>query len=111
MSRRVSPEKKLGQRIAELRERRGLSQAKVAETVGVTVESVSRLERGVVTPSLERLQAIAEALGVRLQDLFTFAEGDNERDAAMDALVALLSTRPAADVRLLYELAQVLFRR
>jgi transcriptional regulator with XRE-family HTH domain len=52
-----------------LRERRGLSQEQLAERLGVAVGTISRYERGSVTPSRTRLKQIAASLGVRARKL------------------------------------------
>ena len=65
-------QKKLGQRIADLRKARGLTQAQLAKAVGCSVEFISLVERGVNAPSVARLEDFAWALKVRVVDLFTF---------------------------------------
>lgn len=47
-----------------LRKRRGLSQAKLAELVGVEQPTVQRWEKGTRLPDLDSLTALAKALGV-----------------------------------------------
>jgi transcriptional regulator with XRE-family HTH domain len=55
--------RKIGQRIAELRRDAGLTQAKLAERLGVSVERVSRIEReGNLT--VYTIVLVANALGV-----------------------------------------------
>lgn len=50
--------------IRKLREDKGWTQEKLAQEAGLTWATVSRVERGEVTPSLPTAQAIAKALGV-----------------------------------------------
>jgi transcriptional regulator with XRE-family HTH domain len=47
----------------------GLTQAKLAEQVGVHEVDVSRYERGEVDPSLHTLVNLARVLGVEMKDL------------------------------------------
>lgn len=68
--------KKLGQRIANLRRGRKLTQEQLAEVVGCSVEFVSLVERGINAPSVAGLETFARALRVEVKDLFTFE--DNE---------------------------------
>lgn len=57
----------LAHRIAELREKRGLSQAELAKLVGTTQSSIARLENpNYQNYPIKTLERIAEALGVRL---------------------------------------------
>jgi transcriptional regulator with XRE-family HTH domain len=65
----------LGQRIArgirDQRRRSRLSQLKLAERAELSLEHVSRMERGLREPSLRALQKIATALGVDAAELFS----------------------------------------
>jgi transcriptional regulator with XRE-family HTH domain len=67
-------QKKLGQRIAELRRGRKLTQEQLAEAVNCSVEFVSLVERGVNAPSVAGLEGFAKALKVEVRELFTFDE-------------------------------------
>lgn len=62
----------LGRRIAKLRQAAGLTQEKLAEKSGYSVEFVSLVERGVNAPSVEGCERIAKAVRVPLKDLFDF---------------------------------------
>ena len=65
-------QKKLGQRIAALRKKQGLTQEALAEVIGCSVEFISLVKRGVNAPSVAGLQGFADALNVEVRDLFTF---------------------------------------
>ena len=52
----------LGENIRRMREERGLSQSELAEKIELQKQIVSAFERGVKTPSLEKLVAIADVL-------------------------------------------------
>lgn len=60
----------VGRRVKALRKQQGLSQEKLAEKVGKSVDAISSIERGVSMPMLETAYALSEALGVRFFDLF-----------------------------------------
>lgn len=59
--------KRVAAKIAELRARRGKSQAVVAAEAGVNRVTLARLELGLHEPSLGTLERIARALGVTLR--------------------------------------------
>lgn len=59
----------LGERVKELRKEAGWTQGELAEKVGTDARQVSRYENGRITPSLEVLARIAEALNVSLDYL------------------------------------------
>ena len=58
-----------GAGIARVRARSGLTQENVAEALGIGIEAVSRLERGVVDPSVSRLVELAELFGCGMEEL------------------------------------------
>ena len=107
-------EQSLGQRVAEHRRLAGLSQAALAEKIGVASEAISRLERGAAVPSVERLDQIATALGVALHDLFRFERTDrnpSRRDRAIDGLVAMVRRANPEDVDTIAKIAAVVLAR
>ncbi|MFV0317869.1 MAG: helix-turn-helix domain-containing protein [Microthrixaceae bacterium] len=59
----------LGDRIKALRSEAGLSQAELAEHVGGDGRQISRYENGRITPSLDALARIAQALNTSLDHL------------------------------------------
>jgi transcriptional regulator with XRE-family HTH domain len=66
------PKKLLGRQIATLRRNKKLTQEKLAEKSGYSVEFISLVERGINAPSVEGCERIAKALQVSLKDLFDF---------------------------------------
>ena len=60
----------LGQRIRELRKERGLSQEGLAELCGLDRTYISGIERGLRNVALRNIEALAQALGVSISDLF-----------------------------------------
>ncbi len=59
-------------RIAEFREKKGLTQEKLADEVGASIEAIRFLEEGRYNPSLSLAYALAKVLGTRVEDLFVF---------------------------------------
>jgi len=56
-------------KIKQLREERGMTQAELADKVGIHPMYVSRIERGVQVPSLVLLEKVAKALRVEMRML------------------------------------------
>ena len=61
---------RFGQRIRTLRKERGLSQEDLAELCGLDRTYISGIERGLRNVALRNIEALAEALGVSISDLF-----------------------------------------
>lgn len=56
--------------IRERRNRLGMSQAELAERIGVNQTAVSQWERGVITPTLNKARKLAETLGCTIDELY-----------------------------------------
>ena len=61
---------RLANRIKEWRTELGLTQAELAEKVGVTRKTVNTVENGVFTPSATLAIKLAAALGLSVEQLF-----------------------------------------
>jgi transcriptional regulator with XRE-family HTH domain len=57
----------LGKKIKQIREEKKLTQAELAEKTGMHVNYISKIERGVINTSIEKLHLIAKALKTNLQ--------------------------------------------
>lgn len=77
MSEKNSPEKNqqiiqtIGKAIAKYRQAAGLTQAQLAEILGIGNDAVSRMERGTTIPTLTRLLELAEIFRCDIADLVT----------------------------------------
>ncbi|ARQ69164.1 helix-turn-helix domain-containing protein [Streptomyces marincola] len=78
------PPSSIGQRIRSARERRGRSQAAIAGLCGITEDYLSRIERGLKTPSVGVLRALARELTVSVAELL----GEQESAARTPAVIA-----------------------
>jgi transcriptional regulator with XRE-family HTH domain len=58
-----------GAKLRELRESKEMTLAELGELVGKSAPDVSRYERGLVVPSADVLFKLADALGVKTDDL------------------------------------------
>lgn len=66
----------LGNRMKALRAERKMTQADLAEAVGVTRKTVNTVENQVFIPSTLLALKFAQALGVSVDDLFYLTPGD-----------------------------------
>jgi len=65
---------KIGLVIKGLRIERGLKLEALANDLDLATSTLSRIESGMRNPSLEVLEALAEALGVKVSDIFNETE-------------------------------------
>jgi transcriptional regulator with XRE-family HTH domain len=61
-----------GLRLKSIRTSRKLTQEQFAEIIGVSVDFLSLIERGINAPSFERIEQIAQRLDASVASLFTF---------------------------------------
>ena len=61
-----------GKNLKKIRLEKGLTQEKVAFSIGVEISQISRIERGILNTSISTAEAIAKAIEVPLKDLFDF---------------------------------------
>jgi putative transcriptional regulator len=62
--------KGLGKKIAQLRDKKGITQAQLAALVNKDFQSISRIENGRVNASGYILKQIADALNISMNELF-----------------------------------------
>jgi len=67
----VALRKRFGGKVKALRKLMGESQEAFADRCGFARSYMSRVERGLANPSLDAIEALAKALKVPVQDLFT----------------------------------------
>jgi len=61
---------KRGARVAQARQKTGLSQQGLADRIGVARSSIARVEIGVTTPTLDLALALSRELGEPVETLF-----------------------------------------
>ena len=69
-------------RLKRFRGARGLSQAELAERVGLTRQAIYMIEAGRYLPNATTALRLARALGVTLAELFAPFQGDSSRKRA-----------------------------
>jgi transcriptional regulator with XRE-family HTH domain len=71
--------KDFGNRLRTIRLERKMSQERFAEFVGVSVDFLSLIERGINAPSFETIERVAKRLRVPVKALFEFSETRTSR--------------------------------
>ena len=103
--------KKFGVHLFQLRNAAGMTQASLAEKTNLSVDSISRIERGERAPSLESIEKISNALKVRSSELLNV---DGEEIAALSEspfesleLWKLLMNKRSKQVKKITEIAKI----
>ena len=65
--------KQFGKRLRSIRKRRGMTQQQFAETLDISIDFLSLIERGLNAPSFESIEAFSIILGIPVHDLFDFS--------------------------------------
>lgn len=101
--------RRVGSRIRKFREFRGLAQEKLAELAGLVRQYLGRVERGQITISLDHLENIAVALGVRLIDLLDCEHEKNCKDLLLE-VNAMANEMTDEQLKTLYRMMRCLVR-
>lgn len=78
--------------LRELRLRRGLTQAALADRLGSSEQYLSRLEAGKIAPGVDQVAKIAEALGVTPHDLLPVSAPPDARAALRSEATRLFAS-------------------
>jgi transcriptional regulator with XRE-family HTH domain len=68
------PQPGLGEAVRLLREKRGITQERLAQDAGVTTGTISLVERGRSNPAWGTVRAVASGLGVPMVEIVKLAE-------------------------------------
>ena len=96
--------KSVGAAISRMRTQKGMTQDEVAGALDIGPEAVSRMERGIVIPSLVRLVEFAELFGCPVESFFNKATGLAGDNAA--AIAGLLGPLKRGDRQFVLEIIE-----
>lgn len=80
-------QKKSGQFIAKLRKDKNMTQEQLAEKMGVSINAVSKWERGLSFPDISLYRKLCKELGINIEELIN-GEKDNSEDAKEKAIIS-----------------------
>ena len=103
--------KKFGEHLFQLRKKSVMTQATLAAKTDLSVDLISRIERGERAPSLESIEKLSNALKISLSELFNF---DGQEIAALSEspfesleLWKLLQGKRSKQVKKITEIAKI----
>lgn len=92
--------REIGERLRELRKRRGLTQELLAEIIDVTSQQIQKYENGSNRLNTDKIQTMAQALAVPVSAFF---ENDNNDERLLSAqemdLIHSFRALPSAELR------------
>lgn len=105
--------KLIGANIARIRKDRELTQSQLAEMIDTTVETISRLERGVSVPSIKTIEKISKALHVHIKKLLDFESPVIKKPVIKESetLLAYLQTKRPEDIKMSYRILRNIFEQ
>lgn len=96
--------REIGRTLAQRREVRELTQDQVAESLGIGTEAVSRMERGITMPTVQRLAELAEVYDCGIDELLIACS--NRASDQSTRISQILLTLPEADRAMIVEVVQ-----
>lgn len=95
----------LGSRIKELRLKKKLTQAQLAELVGIDPKHLSRIEGGKNYPSLDTLEKLAYSLNIQICDLFEVLHLQ-DKNSLINEILGMLKESDIKDIKIIYRLTK-----
>ncbi|MNJ33271.1 HTH-type transcriptional regulator PuuR [compost metagenome] len=98
--------KLIGERIRQIRKKRGFSQEQLAERASLHPNYIGQIERGEKNLTMETLHKITKGFGMTLEEFFRHLEPANHYTDSLSELIQLLSNRSTDDHTLALNLFQ-----
>ena len=95
--------KLLGLRIRELRKSKRLTQAQLAEAIGMETTNLCKLENGCQCPKEENIEKLANFLGVAVKELFDFEHFQTSQNI-QENLIFTIKHANDKDLKMYYKL-------
>ena len=99
---------RLGRRVRELRKRKRLTQAELAEKAGIDPKYIGQIERGETNPTVRLLANIAQALDISLAELFTFPQEVREEEFEDIRVLDIVRDKPPEMRKMMLRIIKVM---
>ncbi len=99
-----------GKKLRELRRKRDITQEKLAELSGLSLQYIGEIERNRRNPSLTSMESLAEALDIPIGELFNLEEFQRSDKELRETLIRQIQQADPERLRLFYELSRVAFK-
>lgn len=99
-----------GKKLRELRRSRDITQEKLAEMSGLSLQYIGEIERNRRNPSLTSMESLAEALNIPIGDFFNLEEFQRSDKELRETLLRQVREATPEQLRMLYDLSRVAFK-
>lgn len=93
----ADPDQYVGESVRAHRKKLGMSLQQAAERSGLSISMISKIERGVTSPSLRSLYALSRGLSIPVDVLFSGGSAFRQPDPAEAGLVVRVADRKTMD--------------
>jgi transcriptional regulator with XRE-family HTH domain len=104
-----------GMRLAQLRKEKGFTQRDFADNVGISQRMIAYYEKHVKRPPLEKLEGIARALNITIDELLDVKTIKKQRGAPKNAYLQrklqLVTEFPKADQKIVTNIIDALYEK
>ena len=99
-----------GKKIKSIRRARDITQEKLADLSGLSLQYIGEIERGRRNPSLTSIEQLSKALDIPMAELFSLEEFRLSREELRTILVRQIESADEDRLRIFFSMAQVIFR-
>jgi len=99
-----------GKKIRAIRRGRDMTQEKLAELSGLSLQYIGEIERGARNPSLTTVESLAAAFAIPLAELFNLAEFELSVDDVRQLLIKQIENTDESRLRSFFRISQVFFK-
>ncbi len=97
----------IGSRIKDIRNKKGITQEQLSESVGINPKYLSSIERGKENPTLNILLKLAQSLDVNLDEIFSSVQIEDP-EKRMRLILRLLDKADDEQLKLVYKILSVI---
>ena len=97
-----------GKRVREIRRRRDMTQERLAELSGLSIQYIGEIERGKRNPSLTSIETLASALDMSVADLFDLEAFQVTNDEMKTKLIDQINRADDEQLRIFYAISRAI---
>jgi transcriptional regulator with XRE-family HTH domain len=99
-----------GKKIKAIRRARDITQEKLADLSGLSLQYIGEIERGRRNPSLTSIEQLSKALDIPMAELFSLEEFRLAPEELRAILIRQIESGDEDRLRIFFSMAQVIFR-